>query len=82
MVSALGLRKGAGHEKISRRDREIMAKTVLIRPPGRARLIREIRKAVKAVFEERWKAEAEAEAKVQAKPKTPANGKARPPETK
>ena len=59
--------------KISKRDREIMAKTILIRPPGRGKIDpREIRRAVKAVFEERLKEEAEAKAKTAAG----ANGKA------
>lgn len=61
--------------KISKRDREIMAKTVLIRPPGRGKIDpREIRRAVKAVIDRRLKAEAETEAKAAA------NGKAHPPE--
>jgi hypothetical protein len=64
--------------KISKRDREILSKTVFIRPPGRGKIDpREIRRAVKAVYEERLREEAEAKAKAD----PGANGKAHPPET-
>ncbi|HEX3148653.1 MAG TPA: hypothetical protein VHR66_11245 [Gemmataceae bacterium] len=57
--------------KISKRDREAMAKTVLIPPPGRGKIDpREIRKAIKAVIEERMQREAEAEAKAKSAGKT------------
>ena len=63
--------------KISKRDREILSKTVFIPPPGRGKIDpREIRRAVKAVIDRRLKAEAEAAATA----KATANGKAHPPE--
>jgi hypothetical protein len=63
--------------KISKRDREIMAKTVLIRPPNRGKIDpREMRKTLKALYAERAKAEAEAKAKAKAEK----NGKAHRPE--
>jgi hypothetical protein len=63
--------------KLSKRDREILAKTVFIPPQRRGKIDpREIRRAVKAVIDRRLKAEAEAAAKA----KAGANGKAHAPE--
>jgi hypothetical protein len=71
------VRREPGMKKISKRDREAMAKTVLIRPSGRGKIDpREIRRAVRAVVEERLKEEAKAEARA----KADANGKAHPVE--
>ena len=50
--------------KLSKRDREILAKTVLIRPPNRGKIDpREMRKTLKALYVERLKAEMGAKAK-------------------
>ena len=61
--------------KLSKRDREILAKTALIPPQRRGKIDPKLmRKALEAVYERRRREEAAAKARPEAKKKTEANG--------
>ena len=61
--------------KLSKRDREILARTVLIPPQRRGKIDpRLMRKALEALYERRRQEEAQAQAKAGAKRKAEANG--------